>query len=68
MIRFVKNAGQTLLAAVAAAALSFSATQAFSSPAPLGPQAYTCDACIQYCLDMGYSGGFCPSKNDCACY
>lgn len=67
MIRLLKNAGQTLFTVVAAAALSFGATQAFSTPAPQG-QAYTCDACIQYCLDSGYSGGFCPSRNECACY
>ncbi|NOK36860.1 hypothetical protein D7W79_23040 [Corallococcus exercitus] len=68
MIRFAKNVGQTLLAVVAATAVSFTATQAFSTPAPQGPQAYTCDACIQSCIEMGFSNGFCPSRNECACY
>ncbi|MBN8226859.1 hypothetical protein JYK02_04970 [Corallococcus macrosporus] len=68
MIRIAKSAGQTLLAVVAAAAFSFTATQALSTPAPVGPQAYTCDACIASCIEMGFSYGFCPSRNECACY
>ena len=68
MTHLVKEAGKTLLALVAASALSFTATQAFSTPAPQGPLAYTCDACIQSCIELGFQSGFCVSKNDCACY
>ncbi|RKH38725.1 hypothetical protein [Corallococcus sicarius] len=68
MIRLVRDAGQALLAVVAATALSFSATQAFSTPAPQGPLPYTCDACIQSCIEMNFEWGFCPSKDECSCY
>lgn len=66
MIDFVKKAGKTLLAVATGAVLSFSATQAIATP-PDAPAPYECSACIEQCIEMGFSSGWC-TRTECYCH
>jgi hypothetical protein len=56
-----------LLAVAAGFVVSFGATQALSAP-QAAPLMYDCASCIEGCIEAGFSGGFCVSSRDCACY
>lgn len=67
MMGFMKKAGQPLLAVVAGAALSFSATQALSPVPPGAPAPYECSACIAQCIELKLNHGWC-NRTECYCY